>query len=163
MPTGEPADYERPLPLDPDIETGETTSGLPLAIHLNWRFVALVGVGGACGTAARQLLGDALGTTHDFPIGTFLINVVGAFALGFLLECLAWSGSDAGHRRRIRLLLGTGFLGGFTTYSALAVDTDTLLRADHLNLALAYAGGTIAMGLVASVAGIAVARKAVRS
>lgn len=163
MPTGEPADYERPLPLDPDIETGETTSGLPLAIHLNWRFISLVGVGGACGTAARHLIGDAIGTTHDLPLGTFLINIVGAFALGILLEYLARSGSDADHRRRIRLLLGTGFLGGFTTYSTLAVDADTLLRADHLGLALAYAGGTVAMGLVASVAGIAVARKTVRS
>ncbi|MBC7592981.1 MAG: CrcB family protein [Kineosporiaceae bacterium] len=163
MPTDEPADHERPLPLDPDIETGETTSGLPLAIHLNWRFIFLVGVGGACGTAARHLLGDAIGTTHDFPLGTFLINIFGAFALGVLLECLARSGSDAGHRRLLRLLLGTGFLGGFTTYSALAVDADTLLRTDHLGLALAYAGGTVAMGLMASVAGIAIARKVVRS
>lgn len=163
MPTGEPADHERPLPLDPDIETGESASGLPLAIHLNWRFIALVGLGGAGGTAARHLLGDAIGTTHGFPLGTFLINIVGAFALGILLQTLARSGSDAGHRRRIRLFLGTGFLGGFTTYSALAVDADTLLRADQLGLALAYAVGTVAVGLVASVAGIAIARKTVRS
>ena len=163
MPTGEPADHERPLPLDPDIETDENADGLPLAIHLNWRFVALVALGGACGTAARHLLGEAIGSTHGFPLGTFLINVVGAFALGILFETLARRGSDAGHRRRLRLLLGTGFLGGFTTYSALAVDADTLLRADRLDLALAYAVGTVAMGLVASVAGIAVAAKMLRS
>ena len=163
MPIKEPDDHERPLPLDSDIETDENASGLPLPVHLHWRFIALVGLGGAGGTAARHLLDEAIGSVHGFPLGTFLINVVGAFALGILLETLARSGSDAGHRRRFRLLLGTGFLGGFTTYSALAVDADTLLRTGHLGTALAYAVGTVTLGLVASVAGIAVARKAVRS
>lgn len=163
MPAKEPDDHERPLPLDSDIETDENASGLPSPVHLHWRFIALVGLGGAGGTAARHLLGEAIGTSPRFPIGTFLINIIGAFALGALLEGLARSGPDAGHRRRFRLLLGTGFLGGFTTYSALAVDADTLLRTGHLGTALAYAVGTVTLGLVSSVAGIAVARKAVRS
>ena len=156
-------DQDRPLPLDPDIETDEDQSGRPLPVHMSPRFLLLVAVGGAFGTASRHLLGDAIGTTHDFPLGTFLINIAGAFLLGVLLEGLARAGSDVGHRRRLRLLLGTGFLGGFTTYSSLAFDSDALLRSDQVGTAAAYALGTVAIGLVASVAGIAFARRAVRS
>jgi CrcB protein len=52
------------------------------------------------------------------------------------------------------LLLGTGVLGGFTTYSALAVQTDALLRSGQAVTALTYAAGTVALGLAASIAGI---------
>jgi len=154
---------ERPLPFDPDIETDEGEDGQPLAVHLTWHFIALVAVGGYFGTAARHLLGDAIGTVDGFPLGTFLINIIGAFALGLLLEGLALDGVDAGHRRRWRLLLGTGFLGGFTTYSALAFDIDSLLRSEQFLTAGAYAVGTVVLGLIASIAGISAARKLVTS
>lgn len=157
------SDDERPLPLDPDLEADEGPGGEPLPVHLNWRFLLLVAIGGAIGTAARHLLGDAIGTSHDFPLGTFVINIFGAFLLGVLLEGLVRRGSDAGHRRTLRLLIGTGFMGGFTTYSSLAFDGDALLRSDHVGLAVAYALGTVVVGLIASVAGIAFARKAVRA
>lgn len=155
--------HERPLPLDPDLDVDEGPDGAPVPIHLNWRFLGLVAIGGTFGTAARHLLGDAIGTAHDFPLGTFLINVVGAFALGALLEGLARHGADAGHRRTLRLLFGTGFMGGFTTYSSLAFDSDALLRSDHAGLGITYALATVIAGLIASVTGIAVARKAVRA
>lgn len=115
------------------------------------RSFLLVALGGALGTALRHLLGDWIGTAGDFPIGTFLINIVGALLLGFLLERVL--------RQDLRLLLGTGFLGGFTTYSALAVDTDLLIRGEHLTLAAAYGIGTIAVGLVASIVGMALGRR----
>lgn len=153
---------ERELPLDPDIEADESPGGKPLPIHLRPRFIGLVFVGGAFGTAARHLLGDTIGSTQQFPLGTFLINLAGAFALGVLLEWLALDGLDIGRRRGLRLLAGTGFLGGFTTYSTLAVDTDTLVRTDHTVLALTYAVGTVALGFVAAIGGIAAARRAVR-
>ena len=153
------APHERPLPLDPDIETAEGPAGEPLRVHLTLHFILLVAVGGAFGTAARHVLGDAIGTPNSFPLGTFLINIAGALTLGVLLEVLALNGLDAGHRRRWRLLLGTGFLGGFTTYSALAVETDALLRSGQVPLALVYALGTVALGFIASIIGIAAARK----
>jgi CrcB protein len=151
---------ERPLPLDADIEVDESPTGTPLAIHLSPRFLALVAVGGAAGSVARHLSSDALGTPGQFPVGTFTVNVLGAFALGVVLEWLARDGHDAGRRRTLRLLLGTGFLGGFTTYSAFAVDTDTLIRDSHVWLAGAYALATVAVGFVATIAGIAAARRA---
>ena len=87
------------------------------------------------------------------------MNVLGAFVLGALLEPLGGRGPDIGRRRALRLTLGTGFCGGFTTYSALANDTDGLLRAGSVGPALAYALGTVGLGLVASALGIAAARR----
>ncbi|MCW2798703.1 MAG: camphor resistance protein CrcB, partial [Aeromicrobium sp.] len=96
-----------------------------------------------------------------FPLATFLVNVTGSFLLGALLAALV-RGEDSGHRRAARLLLGTGLLGGYTTYSALAVETDTLLRTDHAALGLTYALVTVIGGLLAAFAGIAAARAVVR-
>ena len=84
---------------------------------------------------------------------------MGAFALGVLLEWLAVHGSDVSHRRAERLLLGTGFLGGFTTYSALAVESEGLLRDGRVGLAATYALGTV---VVASLAGGMSARAVAR-
>lgn len=159
----EPGEHDRELPLDPDIEADEGPGGTPLPIHLHPRFVGLVFAGGVGGTAARHFLDDVIGSVDAFPLDTFLINIVGAFALGLLLEWLALDGLDVGRRRGLRLLVGTGFLGGFTTYSALAVDTDTLLRGARPGLAAAYALGTVVLGLIASIAGIAAARRAART
>jgi CrcB protein len=79
-----------------------------------------------------------------------------------LLEWLALRDPAGRRDEATRLLLGTGFLGGFTTYSALALQTDGLLRDDRAGLALAYALGTVVVGLLASVAGILAARAAAR-
>ncbi len=69
---------------------------------------------------------------------------------------------DSAPANRLRLLLGTGFLGGYTTYSALAVETDTLLRGDHVALGLTYAVGSLVAGLVAAFAGVAAGRAVAR-
>ncbi len=86
---------------------------------------------------------------------TFAINAAGAFLLGLLLEGLARTGPDTGWRQRVRLGLGTGVLGSFTTYSTLAVDVDELLRGQHWWAAGSYAAGSVLAGLVATVLGIA--------
>ena len=83
--------------------------------HLRWGFIALVALGGAIGTTVRALLAAAF-PAHDGISWTILaINVVGAFCLGFLLNALARRGPDVGRRRAVRLFVGTGVLGGFTT------------------------------------------------
>ncbi|MCW2829424.1 MAG: camphor resistance protein CrcB [Aeromicrobium sp.] len=122
------------------------------------RSFALVFAGGAVGTLARHGITEALDDRHLFPLATFLVNVTGAFALGVLLAVVA-----VRHRNdRWRLLLGTGLLGGFTTYSALAVETDTLMRGDHVVLAVTYAVGSVVAGLVAALAGHAAGQAATR-
>ena len=116
----------------------------------------LVALGGTAGTAVRV----AVTPPHPaaaFPLATFVVNLVGAALLGLLAERLA-RGRTGPRSRRLGLLLGTGALGGFTTYSALAVDTVQLLRHGEPGLATAYALGTLLLGAVATALGIAVGR-----
>ena len=148
------------LPHDPDVEVDEDALGRPLPVHLTPSAITLVFAGGTLGVLARAGLDHAFPTRSGFPATTFAINVVGALALAILIEALALRGPDAGSRRAFRLLLGTGLLGGFTTYSALAVQTDALLRSGQIATAAAYAVGTVVLGLAASIAGIVGTRRA---
>ncbi|WP_394769069.1 fluoride efflux transporter FluC [Lacisediminihabitans sp.] len=131
-------------------------------IHLRWRYLGLVAVGGAVGTALREALGLLLPPVGGIDVAVLGINVVGAFALGVLLEHLARRGTDEGGRRTARLLLGTGLLGGFTTYSALAADTSLLFAVDRAWPALAYGLGSVLIGALAAWAGITVSAAAGR-
>jgi CrcB protein len=149
---------ERGLPHDPDVEVDEDSLGRPLPVHLTPSAIGLVFAGGSLGVLARAGLDRIFPAGTGFPTTTFVINLVGAFALAVLIEALALLGHDGGHRRVVRLLVGTGVLGGFTTYSALAVQTDALLRSGQAATALTYAAGTVALGLMASLTGIALAR-----
>ena len=126
------------------------------------RSFALVALGGAAGTLARHGVGEWLNPDGaSFPLGTFAVNVTGSFLLGALLTLLVLRG-DGGRQRDARLVLGTGALGGYTTYSALAVETQQLVRDGHVALGLTYALGSLAAGLLAALAGIAAVRGAGR-
>ena len=122
--------------------------------HLRPGLLAVVLVGGTLGTAAREGLSLALPATGGVAWVIVGINVLGAFLLGLLLEALARSGQDAGRRRLLRLGLGTGVIGGFTTYSTFAVATAGLLGAGRPLLALVYVAATLLLGAAASLAGI---------
>ena len=125
--------------------------------HRQPLLLLVVLAGGLLGTPARYAVAQALpARPGSWPTATFLVNVLGAFLLGLLLEALARAGDDTGRRRLLRLGLGTGFLGAFTTYSALAVESDLLVRADRPVLAAAYALVSAVSGLVAAGAGVAV-------
>lgn len=147
---GDPVDPDIEIDVDTDIEAGDGPPGRPL--HLRTPYLLLVGVGGGFGTAAREGLSLAF-PDAGFPLTIFLINITGAFALGLLLELLVRLGSDAGHRRTLRLLLGTGFMGGYTTYSTFAIGATELLG-DRAGIGWAYAAGTVVVGAAATTAGI---------
>ena len=100
----------------------------------------------------RQLLAH-----HRAGDEVLIANLAGAFALGVLLEALVRRGADHGGRRIVRLTLGTGFLGGFTTYSALATDTAALWGAGGASLGTVYAVGSVLVGALATAAGILLA------
>ncbi|MGJ3404746.1 CrcB family protein [Glutamicibacter sp. Je.9.36] len=122
---------------------------------LNPRFLLLVFLGGAAGTACRQGLGLLLPDPGGFPLAIFLANMLGAFLLGLLLEALSHPGHDEPKHHRLRLLLGTGFLGGFTTYSALATGSMQMFASGAALHALGYALFTVFFGALATWCGIA--------
>jgi CrcB protein len=123
-------------------------------VHLRLRSLGLVWLGGALGTVTRYAVTERVPALRGLPLATVLVNVVGAFLLGLLLERLLRAGADLGSRRDLRLLAGTGFLGGFTTYSALATDAVGLLAADHPGRAAAYGLGTLLLGGLAALLGL---------
>lgn len=159
----EHADRDPELGLDSDLEVAGTPSGVPGAVHRDPRFLLLVAVGGAVGTGLREALSLTFPPVSGIPVTTGVINVVGAFVLGLLLEFLSGRGADAGRRRDLRLFAGTGVLGGFTTYSALATDTVLVGDAGRFVAAGSYAVGTLVLGLAASALGIALGRRIIRS
>ena len=122
--------------------------------------VALVFVGGTVGTAARAGIALVSAPVAPLPVATMAINIVGAFLLGLLLEslvlrsCMVHAGSGRQRSGDLRLLLGTGVLGGFTTYSALAVDAAQLAVRSHPLVLVGYAVGTILIGAIATTGGI---------
>jgi len=128
--------------------------------HLRPALVVLAFVGGAAGTAVRESLALLFPSpTGSFPATIFVINVVGSFALGFLLETLALAGPETGRRRSVRILLGTGVLGGFTTYSAYSVASAVLVAA-HPGVAVVYALVSLVVGVAVAGAGVALAARA---
>ncbi|WOQ16309.1 CrcB family protein [Raineyella sp. W15-4] len=134
----------------------ETLRDRPWPVPVRARMIGLVAIGGMAGTGARQALGLAVGPTGDFPLAIFLINLTGAFVLGALLETLLRSGPDEGWRRDLRLAIGTGFLGGYTTYSSLAVGVSQLLVHDRVLLGLGYGVSSVVLGVAAAGLGIVV-------
>ncbi|ACQ78789.1 Camphor resistance CrcB protein [Beutenbergia cavernae DSM 12333] len=131
------------------------------SVHRDPALVGLVALGGGIGTALRAWLEDVVPrltwSGAELPLTTFGINVVGAFALGVLLETLALRGADTGRRRRLRVFAGSGVLGGFTTYSAFMLEADTLVRGGHTWLGVAYVAASLVLGLLAAWGGIAAA------
>ena len=115
------------------------------------RRLLLVALGGSAGSAARLAVALSIPDAGGFPVATFAVNLVGALLIGVVAARLAGS-SD------VRVFLGTGILGGFTTYSAFAVGTVQLWTQAPL-LAGLYALLTLVLGTAAAVLGARLGRK----
>ena len=117
----------------------------------------LVAIGGAIGASSRHLVAmaslRAFGTW--FPVGTLLINVVGCFAMGFFVELLA---SKLQPSEGLRLFVATGFLGGFTTFSAFSLDFVSLWQRGDAGLAIGYAAASVILSLAGIVLGLWIGR-----
>src|SRR5947207_10576602 len=114
----------------------------------------LICLGGAVGTGARYLTAlwasSAFGPA--FPAGTLIVNVLGSFLLGFLMGVSPLFSANA------RLMLTTGVMGGFTTYSTFNYETTNYFRASAWGLGMVNAGATFFGCLAAGLAGLALAR-----
>ncbi len=141
-------------PLDPDLE------GIDRRPLFNPAAIGLVVLGGTLGTAARQLAVNLWPVAGAFPWPILVINLLGALGLGVLAQALVRRGPDVGGRRHLRLLLGTGFAGGFTTYSAFAVAVAALVQDGQAGVGLAYALATVLGGALATFAGIRLGARA---
>jgi fluoride exporter len=112
-----------------------------------------IALGGAFGALARYGLDEWIGRrTGAFPWGILVVNVTGAFLIGFVTEAVG-PRFEAGW---VRPLLVTGFLGAYTTFSTLSLDTYRLLDRGELDQALANMLGTVVLGLLAVWAGLRV-------
>lgn len=98
-----------------------------------------VGAGGFLGAVLRYLCSLLpLGRDGGFPVGTLLVNVLGAFAIGLIAAAAAAAARHAALSPRMILFLKTGICGGFTTFSTFALETSGLLQAGRLPAAAAY-------------------------
>ena len=100
-----------------------------------WVNCLAVGMGGFCGAVFRYLLGFIPGYYYlDFPLGTMLINLAGAFCIGMLAGLIP-AGLLSSQQQ---LFLKTGLCGGFTTFSTFSLETLNLLEQGHLLEAGSY-------------------------
>ncbi len=112
-----------------------------------------IAVGGALGALARYGVDEWVGRRAGaFPWGILVVNVTGAFLIGFVTAALGPQ-FESGW---VRPLLVTGFLGAYTTFSTLSLDTYRLLDRGELDQALANVLGTVVLGLLAVWAGLRV-------
>ncbi|WP_318209886.1 fluoride efflux transporter CrcB [Streptomyces sp. SJL17-1] len=128
--------------------------------------VGAVAAGGALGATARYGA-ELLWPTPEgaFPWTTFTVNVAGCALLGVLMVLLmerSTEWSTAVPHPLLRPFLGTGFCGGFTTFSTYSLQTERLLSAGDPTRGLLYLGGTLVTALAAVWAGVTVTRAAVR-
>jgi len=129
----------------------------PIDVRLQPAVLLCVAAGGAVGALARYGVTRVVHVPTDgFPRATFAINVVGAFVLSWFLTVV--------HRRRLqprllRPLFAIGFLGAFTTFSTMAVETVTLVKDHHAVLGVSYLVVSIAAGLLTAALGVIAGRK----
>ncbi|CAN5757960.1 fluoride efflux transporter CrcB [soil metagenome] len=122
-----------------------------------WAQAGLVALGGAAGSMAR-FGAVMLVKPHapEFPAGTLSVNLLGSLLIGVLAGCL--HASALGRSSPLWLLLAVGVLGGFTTFSSLALETVELLNAQRWGAAAAYIGASVVLGLVLAAGGFALGR-----
>lgn len=115
--------------------------------------ILFVGLAGSLGALARYLLGRYIAerVSSQFPSGTLLINVTGAFIIGLLFTLATRSFISV----PLQTILATGFLGGYTTFSTMSWEGVQLARGGSTPLSLLYLGGSVLLGLLAAALGMA--------
>jgi len=107
-------------------------------------------LGGGLGSLSRYAIGQYFSSQSGFPWATFLANILACTLLGLLL------GYELKHgmKSEYKLLLATGFCGGFSTFSTFSAESLKLLQAGHTGTAIAYVGISLLAGLIAVYMGL---------
>lgn len=163
---GLPGDRTGQLPVDPDVELPDDTCHPPDASpfepqrHSRWPplhadVLGAVFLGGCVGGYARYAVAAAWDVPRDaFPAATLAVNLTGAFVLAVVVVVT----TRIRPSRYLRPLLGTGFCGALTTFSAVVVALAQLLSHQQFALAGAYLGATVVGGLAAASLGLVLGR-----
>ncbi len=120
--------------------------------------ILFVGAGGFAGSVMRYLIQWLISksVTTPFPWPTFVVNIVGSFLIGMIYALF-----DKGNilSPELRLLLATGFCGGFTTFSSFAFDNVSLLNEGRIGIAFFYIMMSVILGLLAAYGGVLLVRQ----
>jgi len=127
--------------------------------------IGLVALGGAIGSLLRYWI-TLLSPTNRIFIATIVVNVIGSLVLGFLVGYLGSKSTESRRQQQIRLFVGTGICGGFTTYSTFALDIHNLVTWSIASpiqpepmLAILYIFAMLIVGTLAAVIGMAMGGK----
>lgn len=116
-------------------------------------------LGGGLGAGSRHLVSmitlRLFGT--GFPVGTLAVNVVGSLAMGLFIGWLVRH--EVGNLQTLRYFVATGFLGGFTTFSAFSLDTSVLWERGDTQLALVYVLASVVLSIAGVFAGLLIMRQ----
>ena len=110
-----------------------------------------VAIGGAAGSVLRYLLSNI---NASFPWGTFTVNILGSLLIGLLVGLV----SKGMLPPEMKLLLVTGFCGGFTTFSTFANESFSMVKAGDALLAAVYVGASVAIGILAVFVGMQIGK-----
>ena len=119
------------------------------------RNLLLVALGGAGGSVLRYLLSNI---NTSFPWGTFAVNVLGSFLIGLLVGLM----SKGVLSPEMKLLLVTGFCGGFTTFSTFANESFSMMKAGDVLLTALYVGASVIIGILAFWGGMTLSNISIR-
>jgi CrcB protein len=146
-------------PVDPDVDLHVPSQRREWSRH---RFLLpVIAMGGMLGASARYGAAEAWPTdAHAMPWTTLGVNALGCLLIGALMVLVVEIG---GAHPLLRPFAGVGVLGGFTTFSTYAVETNSLIQAGRPALALGYWAGTLLVALVAVATGVFLARAAART
>ena len=120
------------------------------------RSMLMVAMGGAVGSAMRYLTSKVIQDwlPNAFPYGTFVVNLLGCLVIGILYGLVDQNILGNSH---LKLLLITGFCGGFTTFSTFSHESLFLVQQGHLSYAVLYVGGSVCLGMIMVLIGIKLA------
>jgi CrcB protein len=118
--------------------------------------IAYIAFGSAVGGTARHLIGAVVQSrsTLGFPIGTLIINITGSLLLGFLIRYLTGTGTVT---PEFRAMLTTGLCGGYTTFSAFAFESASLMEDGRYGRVALYVASSVVLSILATFGGFALA------
>ncbi|MEP2705864.1 MAG: fluoride efflux transporter CrcB [Roseibium sp.] len=123
------------------------------------KHLLLVMLGGGLGAGSRHLVSMITLRLFGagFPVGTLAVNVVGSLAMGLFIGWLVRH--EVGNLQTLRYFVATGFLGGFTTFSAFSLDTAVLWERGDTQLALTYVLASVVLSIAGVFAGLMIMRQ----